>query len=335
MAIGGTNFINDFGGIVIGNRAFTPSRGTVIGCNATTNYGVAIGLSADAKRKIGEYCTGYTLDLTSTLAPITWMGGASLNSTATYVPASFAGNGVAIATNGANLIVWDDRGNLYHPGSIGTFGNNLYLYNLPIPTGGTGTYTGTSDGSGLWTYTYYIRSVSYSSCSSAASSAITVSNVPFQTSSLSSSRYITLNWTPVPNVYGYDVYGRGGDLATNGNLTSYGYQRTPQFIDNSPVVPGPFSSSSTPYLTNFTTSGASTAQVVVQQWQNQTQDIVEFQDYTGANLVKVDCNGIFFPVQGTTTNFASLYQKGAVYFDTTLNKLRIGGATGWETVTSS
>lgn len=29
------------------------------------------------------------------------------------------------------------------------------------------------------------------------------------------------------------------------------------------------------------------------------------------------------------------YKKGAVYFDTTLNKLRVGGATGWETVTSS
>ena len=29
------------------------------------------------------------------------------------------------------------------------------------------------------------------------------------------------------------------------------------------------------------------------------------------------------------------YVKGALYFDTTLNKLRIGGATAWETVTSS
>ena len=28
------------------------------------------------------------------------------------------------------------------------------------------------------------------------------------------------------------------------------------------------------------------------------------------------------------------YVKGGMYFDTTLNKLRIGGATAWETVTS-
>lgn len=39
------------------------------------------------------------------------------------------------------------------------------------------------------------------------------------------------------------------------------------------------------------------------------------------------------PQQATTVG-APAYQKGAVYFDTTLNKLRVGGATGWETVTS-
>lgn len=31
---------------------------------------------------------------------------------------------------------------------------------------------------------------------------------------------------------------------------------------------------------------------------------------------------------------APTYVKGAIYFDTTLNKLRVGGATGWETITS-
>jgi len=34
------------------------------------------------------------------------------------------------------------------------------------------------------------------------------------------------------------------------------------------------------------------------------------------------------------TASAPAYSKGAIYFDTTLNKLRIGGATAWETVTS-
>ncbi len=44
--------------------------------------------------------------------------------------------------------------------------------------------------------------------------------------------------------------------------------------------------------------------------------------------------GVFFPVQAATAS-APTYVKGGMYFDTTLNKLRIGGASGWETVTSS
>jgi hypothetical protein len=41
--------------------------------------------------------------------------------------------------------------------------------------------------------------------------------------------------------------------------------------------------------------------------------------------------GLIFPQQSAS---APTYQKGAIYFDTTLNKLRVGGATGWETITS-
>jgi hypothetical protein len=44
-------------------------------------------------------------------------------------------------------------------------------------------------------------------------------------------------------------------------------------------------------------------------------------------------NGTISPVQATTAA-APTYVKGAIYFDTTLNKLRVGGATAWETITS-
>ena len=43
--------------------------------------------------------------------------------------------------------------------------------------------------------------------------------------------------------------------------------------------------------------------------------------------------GIIKPQQATTAG-APAYVKGAIYFDTTLNKLRVGGATAWETITS-
>jgi len=41
-----------------------------------------------------------------------------------------------------------------------------------------------------------------------------------------------------------------------------------------------------------------------------------------------------YPIKQATTALAPAYVKGGFYFDTTLNKLRIGGATAWETVTS-
>ena len=45
-------------------------------------------------------------------------------------------------------------------------------------------------------------------------------------------------------------------------------------------------------------------------------------------------SGTFLPVQMTTSTASAFYEKGAIYFDTTLNKLRVGGATAWETITS-
>ena len=45
-------------------------------------------------------------------------------------------------------------------------------------------------------------------------------------------------------------------------------------------------------------------------------------------------NGIIMP-RKVATSAAPTYEKGAIYFDTTLNKLRVGGASGWETITST
>jgi len=51
---------------------------------------------------------------------------------------------------------------------------------------------------------------------------------------------------------------------------------------------------------------------------------------SGGNLA---CSAVFMPKQATTAG-APTHVVGGMYFDTTLNKLRIGGASGWETVTS-
>ena len=47
----------------------------------------------------------------------------------------------------------------------------------------------------------------------------------------------------------------------------------------------------------------------------------------------LSATGTISPRQAVTAS-APAYVKGAMYFDTTLNKLRIGGATAWETITS-
>jgi hypothetical protein len=59
---------------------------------------------------------------------------------------------------------------------------------------------------------------------------------------------------------------------------------------------------------------------------------------TGSTLAALTCaaitaSGLIKPQQATTAG-APAYVLGAIYFDTTLNKLRIGGASAWETVTS-
>jgi hypothetical protein len=53
----------------------------------------------------------------------------------------------------------------------------------------------------------------------------------------------------------------------------------------------------------------------------------------GTSSVQIGTASVLFPVQAPTAS-APTYVKGGMYFDTTLNKLRVGGATGWETVTS-
>lgn len=51
-------------------------------------------------------------------------------------------------------------------------------------------------------------------------------------------------------------------------------------------------------------------------------------------LMRIASTGVIFPLQKATAS-APAYVKGGIYFDTTLNKMRIGGASAWETVTST
>ena len=54
----------------------------------------------------------------------------------------------------------------------------------------------------------------------------------------------------------------------------------------------------------------------------------------GTVFVLINSESVVFPVQKPTAS-APTYVEGGIYYDTTLHKLRVGGATGWETVTST
>ena len=77
---------------------------------------------------------------------------------------------------------------------------------------------------------------------------------------------------------------------------------------------------------------ANPALIVEQLHASSTGDILQLSNSGGVKS-KFTQNGVFFPVQAPTAS-APTYVIGGVYFDTTLNKLRVGGAAGWETITS-
>jgi hypothetical protein len=84
----------------------------------------------------------------------------------------------------------------------------------------------------------------------------------------------------------------------------------------------------------FHVTNTSVSQVVLIA-QGKAANTADLQQWKNALLVlvKINKDGVFFPLQAPTAS-APTYVKGGMYFDTTLNKLRIGGATAWETVTS-
>ena len=65
-----------------------------------------------------------------------------------------------------------------------------------------------------------------------------------------------------------------------------------------------------------------------------TANIQETQTEAGVTLTKTNAKGVIFPVQAATAS-APTYVKGGMYFDTTENKLYVGGATACEKVTSA
>jgi len=129
-----------------------------------------------------------------------------------------------------------------------------------------------------------------------------------------------LGMEAAPTGNGATLYTTGDDTNIDLNLTTKGSGAISANANTHPGVDSTY------------TLGTSSA-----YWSNTYTDRLylnstAYLDGSTAGQLKV--SGLFMPVQAATAS-APTYVKGAMYFDTTLNKLRIGGATGWETVTSS
>jgi hypothetical protein len=133
--------------------------------------------------------------------------------------------------------------------------------------------------------------------------------------------------------------GRGLQIASGFTLSSLGHL----FLDSASGSSIRIRPSTTEVVTVSSTASptvqitsplAASKALVIKAALNQTGNLQEWQDSTAATLCKIDGKGLIYPLQAPTAS-APAYVKGALYFDTTLNKLRVGGATAWETVTSS
>jgi hypothetical protein len=83
----------------------------------------------------------------------------------------------------------------------------------------------------------------------------------------------------------------------------------------------------------FATGSPTDAIAVAERMRIFTTGGVSIGNTTDKGAASLNVSGLIFPQQAATAS-APAYVKGAIYFDTTLNKLRVGGATAWETITS-
>ena len=121
-------------------------------------------------------------------------------------------------------------------------------------------------------------------------------------------------------------YNQSGFLWLSGSSYSYagvGPNEVWLYASNTSLNIGPDSATG---LLKFTTNGAERARIF-------PSGGVSIGNTTDKGAASLNVSGLIFPQQAATASAPS-YVKGAIYFDTTLNKLRVGGATAWETITS-
>jgi hypothetical protein len=123
-------------------------------------------------------------------------------------------------------------------------------------------------------------------------------------------------------------------IDASGNLTLGGDTAAAKFHINGS---GLFAESATAYLNNFYLKIVPEFAAEGFHIDYGTTKLLYATEYNAPAYLRVAVglavDGVILPQQAATIS-APAYVKGGIYFDTTLNKMRIGGATAWETITS-
>jgi hypothetical protein len=146
---------------------------------------------------------------------------------------------------------------------------------------------------------------------------------------------------------GNSVDAGAGNLNVNGTLIKVGTTTTPSGGAVAAVLNnasggglqmtvgnnggGLLSGTATGGMQFYTFTGAVGSETYSEKMRIAPSGGVSIGNTTDKGAGSLNVSGLIFPQQAAS---APTYQKGAIYFDTTLNKLRVGGATGWETITS-
>lgn len=339
---------------VLGESLGTNSKGvwgdatqSGIGVYGSSTDGIALyGTSATGIGLVINQTTGNTADLiqagvnSTNVFTVSYNGNVNIPTGSTYQI-----NGVPLSTGVTFPIVGDTQTNAIQL-STNTTHNNSGLLDIYTTSSVNGIRVNTtSSSSGIYVTTtsssYGIRVVNNSTGkgqyinNTNGGSGLEIDNGPsgvigFQLSNTSSvggvGQYITNNTTGVGAFVGY---GLKLDNLSNG----YGIYITntstgvPFSIINSTVI------TRTVLNPTITTGSSAIAYKLDTDSLTTSGDKLLSIQNNAVEKVSVNYQGVFFPVQATTAS-APTYIKGGIYFDTTLNKLRVGGATGWETITS-
>ena len=320
---GATNTLSNIGnasltnstisGVALGGNLFNLTAGTGVSFSAGTTYNGSAAITINATGTGGTVTSVAALtlgttgtDLSSTVANGTTTPVITLN-----VPTASAANRGALSA--ADWTTFNSKQAALVSGTnIKTVSGVSLLGSGDVGTIGTG-YGGTGQTSFTASYIHY-------------GSFSTSSNFQYDgTSLLVNSASVDANWKIQSNASSTGVTGIGvnnnggyGVYLTYDNTARYGGGAAIRNISNSPLF---FETNNAIRMMVSATGGVSIG--------NTTDAGDTNLSVTGS----ITTTGLLKPQQATTAA-APAYVKGAIYFDTTLNKLRVGGATAWETITS-